>query len=105
MPQYIITYLGSPNQMSPEEGQQHMAKYKSWLSDLGDAVISPANPIKNTKSISSDGEVSDGSKSSMSGYTIIAADTDDAALAIATNCPFLSVGGSLELSELIQMQM
>jgi len=39
----------------------------------------------------------------MSGYTIIEADSMEAALSIAKDCPFLEMGGSLEVSELIQM--
>ena len=101
MPQYIITYLGGDQPSSPEEGKQHFAKYKEWLSSLGDAAISPANPFKNTKTVNSDGTVTTGSTTSMSGYTIIEADSMETALKIAKACPFLDVGGSLEVSLLI----
>jgi hypothetical protein len=39
----------------------------------------------------------------MSGFTIIEVDSMDEALSIAKKCPFLDVGGSLEVSELMQM--
>jgi hypothetical protein len=29
MPQYIITYLGGDKPSSPEEGKQHMSKYRA----------------------------------------------------------------------------
>ena len=103
MPQYIITYLGGNQPASPEEGKQHFAKYKAWLSSLGDAAVSPANPFKNTSTVNADGSVTAGSTTSMSGYTIIEAETIEAALAIAKACPFLDIGGSLEVSELMQM--
>ncbi len=103
MPQYMITYLGGNRPSSPEEGEQHMAKYRSWLSSLGDAAVSPANPLKNTQTVQSDGSVIPGGSSSMSGFTIIAADSVDAALDIAKACPFLKLGGSLEVSELMKM--
>jgi hypothetical protein len=45
MPQYFITYLGGDKPSSPEEGKQHFAKYKEWLSSLGDSAVSPANPF------------------------------------------------------------
>ncbi len=102
MPQYIITYLGGDQPSSPEEGKQHFAKYKEWLSSLGDSAVSPANPFKNTSTVNSDGTVTTGSTTSMSGYTIIEADSMEAALSIAKACPFLDIGGSLEVSELIQ---
>ena len=103
MPQYIITYLGGNQPASPEEGKQHFAKYKAWLSSLGDAAVSPANPFKNTSTVNADGSVTAGSTTSMSGYTIIETETMETALAIAKACPFLDIGGSLEVSELMQM--
>lgn len=103
MTQYVIVYLGGDQPSSPEEGKQHIAKYRKWLSLLGDSVVSPANPFKNTSTVNSNGTVTDGSTTSMSGYTIIKADSMKAALSIAKACPFLDIGGSLEVSELMQM--
>ena len=103
MPQYILTYLGGNPPSTPEEGQQHFVKYQEWLSALGDAAVSPANPFKNTHTINPDGTVSPESTTAMSGYTIIATDSMEAALEIAKSCPFLAIGGSLEVSELMQM--
>jgi len=105
MAQYIITYLGGDQPSSPEEGKKHFTKYKEWLSSLGDCVVSPANPLKNTCTINPDGTVSTGSSTSMSGYTIIEAGSIESALDIAKACPFLDIGGSLEVSELVQMQV
>ena len=103
MPQYVIVYLGGDQPSSPEEGKQHFSKYRDWLSSLGDSAVSPANPLKNTSTVNSDGTVAIGGTTSMSGFTIIEADSKEAALLIAKACPFLDVGGSLEVSELMQM--
>ncbi len=105
MGQYIISYLGGNQPSTPEEGKQHFAKYKEWLSSLGDSVVSPANPFKNTTVVSSDGTVTTGSQTTMSGYTIITAESMDKALEVARACPFLDIGGSLEVSELVQMSV
>lgn len=103
MPQFVMTYLGGERPSSPEEGQQHMAKYRAWLSALGDAAVSPANPLKDTNTVNPDGSVTTGGATTMSGFTIFEADSMEAALAIARACPFLEVGGSLEVSELMKM--
>ncbi len=103
MARYLIVYLGGDQPSSAEEGKQHFASYMRWLDSLGDAAISPANPLKGTKTVQPDGSVRDGGVSSMSGYTIIAADSIDAALDIAKTCPFLDLNGSLEVSELVEM--
>ncbi len=103
MPQYLITYLGGNRPSSPEEGKQHMTKYMQWLSSLGKSAVSPANPLKNTSTVNSDGSVTSGGKTSMSGFTIIEAASMESAISIAKSCPFLEVGGSLEVSELMKM--
>ncbi|MBT8433043.1 MAG: YciI family protein [Gammaproteobacteria bacterium] len=103
MTQYLIVYLGGDQPSSPEEGRQHFSKYMEWLSSLGDSAISPANPLKNTSTINTDGTVTTGGATKMSGYTIIEADSMEAALTIAKACPFLEIGGSLEVSELAEM--
>lgn len=103
MPQYVIVYLGGNQPSSPEEGKQHFAKYMEWLASLGDSAVSPANPLKNTTTVNSDGAVSNGGTSTMSGYTIVKADSMEEALSFAKSCPFLDIGGSLEVSELVVM--
>ena len=104
MAQYMITYLGGEQPATPEEGQQQMAKYMAWLGALGDAAVSPANPLKGTQTVNPDGSVSNGGTTSMSGFTVVETDSMDAALALAKACPFLESGGSLEVSELMQMK-
>jgi hypothetical protein len=104
MSQFVISYIGGNRPANEEEGKAHMAKYKAWLAGLGDAAISPANPFRNTHTVNPDGSVEQGGKTSMSGYTIVAADSIEEAIAIAKDCPFLEMDGSLEVSELMQMQ-
>ena len=105
MPQYVIVYLGGNPPSTPEEGQRHFAKYVEWLKSLGDAAVSPANPLRDTRTVDSDGSVSEGGQSSMSGYTIVEAESIEAALAMAQTCPFLEIGGRLEVSERVDMPM
>ena len=103
MTQYIMTYLGGDKPSTPEEGKQHFAKYMTWIASLGDAAVSPANPLKDTHTVNPDGSITKGGSSSMSGYTIIESDSIETALSHAQSCLFLEIGGSLEVSELIKM--
>lgn len=103
MSQYVIVYLGGEQPAAPEEGKKHFTKYMEWLTSIGEALLSPMNPLKDTNTISSDGTVESGGTTAMSGYTIFEADSMDAALAIAKACPFLELGGSLEVSELMEI--
>lgn len=103
MPRYCIVYLGGNKPSTPEEGKQHFAKYMDWISALGEAVVSPANPLKDTSTVNPDGTVTAGGTTTMSGYTILEADSMESALSAAGDCPFLETGGSLEVSELVEM--
>jgi len=103
MTQYVFVYLGGSQPSSPEESEKHFSKYMEWLSSLGDSVVSPTIPLKDTHTVSPDGAIREGGSSAMSGFSIIKADSMDAALSIARACPFLEIGGSLEVSELMQM--
>ena len=103
MPQYILVYLGGEQPTDPQERQKHMDAYQQWMMSLGDAVVSPAVPFKDTHTIRAHGSVSQGSISAMSGMTILRMDSMQEALAAAQSCPFLEINGTLEVSEMIEM--
>ncbi len=105
MPQYVMFYLGGDQPSPPEEGKHHFERYKQWLDSLGDAVISPANPLKDTHTVTPDGSVTTGGLTSISGFTIVEAESIKAALSMTKQCPFLEVNGTLEVSQLIQMPL
>lgn len=103
MTKFVLSYFGGDKPSTPEEGQAHFQKYQQWLSDLGSSVVSPMNPLKDTHVLAPDGAVSSGSAVGMSGYTILQADSMDQALDMARGCPFLSINGTLEVAELVEM--
>lgn len=103
MSNYIIIYLGGEQPASPAEAEQHMEKYREWLRSLGDAVVSALNPLKDTHVINAEGNATPGSQTAMSGFTIIEANSLLAAIEMSKSCPFFDIGGTLEVSELIQM--
>ena len=105
MAKYIIVYLGGEQPANPEEAQKHMEEYRHWLTSLGDAVVSALNPLKDTHVISSEDYATPGSSTAMSGFTIIQEDSLEAVIDMAKNCPFTKIGGTLEVSELMEMGM
>ena len=103
MPQFIFVYLGGEYPADPTEGQKHFEKYQQWLVSLGDAVVSPAVPFKDTHTVQPDGSAQPGSMSAMSGLSIIRMNSMQEALAAAQACPFLEIKGALEVSEMVEM--
>jgi len=103
MTQFVFVYLGGNQPTDPEKASNHFSKYVAWLTSLGDAVVIPTIPLKDTHTVSPDGTAREGGSSAMSGFSIIRADSMQAALSIAKDCPFLEIGGSLEVSEMMEI--
>ena len=103
MPQYMFFYLGGELPASPQEGQKHFEKYQQWLDSLGDAVVSAAIPFKDTHTVHPNREIEPGTSTAMSGLSIFKMNSLQEALAVAKECPFLDINGTLEVSEMIEM--
>ena len=103
MSSYFFGYHGGNKPASPEEGAKHMAKWKVRVGDLGDAMVNPGTPFGMSKTVSSGGVADNGGSNPMSGFSIVTADSMDAALEIAKGCPFLDTGGNIEVAEAMQM--
>ena len=102
MAQFIIVYLGDEQPANPEEAKEHMEKYREWLKSLDDSLVSALNPLKDTHVVGANG-ATNGSSTAMSGFTIIEASSIEAAVELSRSCPFMDIGGTLEVSELMQM--
>ncbi len=103
MAKYIVFYFNGNQPQSPEAAKAHFERYRRWLNQLGEAVVSPMNPVKNTHTILPDGKTEQGSRHKLSGYTILEADSIEQAVDIVRTCPFLEIGGVLEVAELIEI--
>ncbi len=104
MSSYVSAYHGGKKPESPEEGTNYMAKWKAWIGGLGDAAVNPATPLGKSKTVSSGGVSDDGGSNPLSGFTIVEADSMDAALEMAKGCPHLELGGTLEVAEVMEMK-
>ena len=102
MPNYMIAYYGGKEPESPEEGAKHMAKWQAWVGGLGDAMVNPGTPLGKSKTVSSAGVSDDGGSNPLMGFSIVKADSMDAALEIAKRCPFLEMG-TIEVAEVKEM--
>jgi hypothetical protein len=103
MTNYVLLYKGGGVPATEEEQQRVMAAWGAWYEKLGQAVADGGNPFGPSRSIAADGSVSDGAASGMTGYTIIQADSLDAATELAKGCPILDDGGTVEVFETFQV--
>jgi hypothetical protein len=103
MANYLLAYHGGGGMAQDEAARsQLMAQWGKWFQDLGAALVDGGNPVMRARTLSSKGSVSEGGgQNPVSGYSVIKADSLDAAVKLAQGCPVLSGGGSIEVAETI----
>ncbi len=99
MSKYLLAFHGGGMPETAEDQARVMAAWGDWFGRLGEAVADPGNPTTASRTISPDGRVSVDGSPSISGYTVISADSFDAAVAAAKDCPVLASGASIEVLE------
>jgi hypothetical protein len=104
MTNFVLIYTGGGMPESKEEQEAVMAAWGAWYGALGEAIVDGGNPFGGSKSVSADG-VSDGPASSppATGYTVISAESLDAAVAKVQGHPHIKYGGQVSVYETFQM--
>jgi hypothetical protein len=105
MAKYLLLYHGGGMPETEEETAKVMAAWEAWYGQLGAAVADPGNPFTPAaKGVAPDGSVSDGPVGTMaSGYTVLEADSLDAATEMAKGCPVLAGGASISIFETFEV--
>jgi hypothetical protein len=104
MANYMFAYSGG-NGMAADDAERNaqMAKWGQWIGQLGSAVVDIGGPTPTAKTVGTGGSVSDGGSRGVTGYSIVAADSLDAAVQFAKGCPVLEVGGAVDVYETMAM--
>ncbi len=110
MANFLFVYrheTGAHGKLTPEEMQQHMQKWhawireglqKGWMANPGDGLKKDGRVV-NGKKIVTDGPFVE-AKEIVGGFSIIQAETLDAAAELAKGCPCLLTGGKVEVRPL-----
>ena len=98
MANFLLTFHGGSMPEGKEAQDAAMGAWNSWFGTLGEALVDGGNPISQAKAITPDGSVMDAT-SAPSGYSVIKADSLDAAVALAKGCPVLAGGANVLVSE------
>ena len=110
MAKFLFVYRSgkdSRSTMSAEETQQILQKWqtwigeglrKGWMLDPGDA-LKPEGQVVNAKKVVTDGPFME-AKEIVGGFSIVQADSLDAATEFAKGCPVFLRGGSVEVRPL-----
>lgn len=106
MAKFVVIYSGGMGMAASEEEQQKiMGEWGAWYGKLGAAITDGGNPFGASKNISGAGAaVADGPGATpATGYTIIEADSLDAAAGACADHPHLNYGGQVQVFETIDM--
>lgn len=101
MANYLLAYKGGSMAATEEERNAAMAAWGGWFGSLGAAIVDPGNPFGPSATVAGDASVSGGAPSALTGYSVLSADSLDAAGELVKGCPVLAAGGSVEVYETI----
>jgi hypothetical protein len=114
MSEFTFLYRGRADTTgSPEQRQQHLAKWAAWFKDLGanghlKDIGHPLEPagmvVRGNQKIVIDGPYAE-AKDVVGGFSLIAARDLAHAVELSKGCPILEVGGSVEVRPLQQLHM
>ena len=104
MARYFLAYIGGGGMApTPEEQEKVMAAWGAWMGGLGQKLVDPGAPVMGKTSVKGGG-TAEGTPSGFGGWSVVNVDSLDEAVAAAKSCPHIAAGGTVEVSEVIEMQ-
>jgi hypothetical protein len=113
MSEFVYLYRGGENGRSPEQAQQMMQKWMTWLQGLAEKghIKDQGQPLERTGKLVKGKQktVTDGpfaeAKDVVGGYTLIEARDLEQAAELSKGCPIFEVDGAVEVRPVMKMSM
>jgi hypothetical protein len=103
MAKYLLAYSGGTMPETPAEQQKVMEQWMGWFGEMGSGLVDGGSPLAPTATIKPGGAVSSGAGMGISGYSIIEAGDGEEATKMASGCPLINAGGTVEIFEALPM--
>jgi len=108
----LIFHGGMAGDQSPEFMQSHMGKWMAWIDKLnkdgkyvaGEPLIPGGKLVSGKNKTVTDGPYTEG-KEVVGGFFLINANSIDEATEIAKDCPDYELGGSVQVRQVMKMDM
>lgn len=98
MGKYVLAYTGGGMATTEAEQAKAMEAWGAWFGQLGAAVVDMGAPF-GPSAAAGGGAAASG----LTGYSILEADSLEAASALADGCPVIATGGAVEVYETLAM--
>lgn len=111
MNDFLYLFRSSPPTYSPQEMQQQMKLWMTWMKDLtdnghlksrGERLDQRAGKVVGKDGIATDGPYTE-AKDIVGGYIIVSAMDLDHAVKLCAGCPVLAGGGHVEVRPIMKM--
>lgn len=107
MAKFLLIYRDSTEpqtQPSPEEMQGFLAMWGEWFQQFGPKILDGGDALLPTgRVLKPGGEIANGpyveAKEMIGGYSVIDAETYEAAVEITKGCPIAKIGGAIEIRQ------
>jgi hypothetical protein len=105
---YLLAYHGGGGEMPADEAamQAEVARWGAWMGQLGADLKDPGNPVGRVVKLAADGSSNDldlAGADTIGGYSLIQANSMEAALEHARQCPHMTSGGWIEICETFEI--
>jgi hypothetical protein len=113
MEKYMFLFRGGDvSKLSPQQQEANMGKWMAWIDKLskenrylaGEPLLPGGKTVSGGKKSVTDGPFAE-SKEVIGGFFIVNANDYDDAVKIARDCPDLELGGSVEVREVMKIEM
>jgi hypothetical protein len=100
MSRYLVTYHGQGMPDDPELMEQAKQAFVAWVGRAGGAIVDPGAPLLMVTQVSSG---SPPAPAEIGGYSIIEADTPEAAAEVLRSHPYVARGGTLQVNQVLDV--
>jgi hypothetical protein len=101
MANYVFVYRGGMPQSDAEKARS-LTEWSAWFKTLGAAVVDKGAPAGKSRTVTSSGGA-ESIATGYSGYSIVRADSIDAAIALAKSCPIYKDDGRVEVAKAMRV--
>jgi hypothetical protein len=100
MARFLVTYHAEEMPHDPESMAKAREAFMAWAAKTGSALVDPGAPIRSTSTVAAAGWDRGGrADTPFSGWSVLEADDADAAAELLSDHPFIGRGGTLQISE------